>query len=83
MQFQWRDGKAEAKLTKSFFRVHERNTKGRPSDGDIQGMLNNPSDPRANVAFGDAITKSFFGARGNNRSENPTRFKNVPPDFWG
>ena len=83
VQFAWRDGMPTPRNIRSFFRVHERNTKGRPTEPAIQGQLSAPGGVRANVAFGDAVTKSFFGARGPNRSENLRWFPAVPSDFWG
>ena len=74
VQFMWRDGAAVPRNVRSFFKVHERNTKGRPTEPAIQAQLNTPGSPRANVAFGEAVTKSFFGARGPNRGENPRWF---------
>jgi hypothetical protein len=83
-KFMWRNGEANVRMSQSFFKMHERNTKGRPKEADIQAILTNPAaaGPRANVAFGNAINQAFFGPRGSNRSESPSRFLNVPIDFW-
>ncbi len=83
VEFMWRAGDVQVRTSKSFFKVHERNTKGRPADASIQAMLSNPVGPLANVAFLAAINLAFKGPRGSNRSENPKQFTNVPPDFWG
>jgi hypothetical protein len=83
VQFMWRDDKAIPRTIKSFFKMHERNTRGRPIEPEIQALLTSPAGPRASVAFGNALTQAFLGARGPNRSENPRWFPAVPPDFWG
>jgi len=83
VEFMWRNGEALLRRSKSFFKVHERNTKGRPTEPAIQSLLTNPVGPQANIAFGNAVTQAFYGPRGPNRNENPRSFSTVPVDFWG
>ena len=82
-EFTWRNGEAIPRRSKSFIRIHERNTKGRPAEPSIQPLLSNPVGPRAKVVFTNAINLAFKGPRGPNRGENPRTFWSVPTDFWG
>lgn len=83
VKLMWRNGQPQKRVSNSLFEMKQRNVKGRPPDADLQSMLNTPAGPRANIAFGAALTQAFFGARGANRGENPRRFAAVPLDFWG
>jgi hypothetical protein len=82
VELMWRGGEARLRKAKSFFKVHERKTMGRPAEPALQAQLAAPTGPRANTAFAGAITLAFFGPRGANRSENLNRFNTVPEDFW-
>jgi hypothetical protein len=85
VELMWRNSEAVLRTSKSALSVLERNVKGRPPDGDLQAMLDQPSLPRANVAFGLALRSAFNGAPGANRSENTRHFTSsaLRPDFWG
>lgn len=85
VEIMWRAGEAVLRASKSVLSVPERNSKGRPVDGDLQTMLNAPALPRANVAFGVALRLAFNGATGANRSENLRWFTSsaLRSDFWG
>ncbi len=83
VEFMWRSNQPVLRRSKSAFTMLQRNRKGRPQEPEVQSLLTTPVGPRANVAFGGAITQAFFGPRGPNRSENPRPFTTVPGDFWG
>ena len=82
--FTWVDAKAVLRRSNSSVSVPERNVKGRPTDGELQGLLNAPKGTRANVLFDLALRSALNGATGPNRSENPQRFTRpiLPANFW-
>lgn len=85
VEFKWSGGKAERRRSRSAVTVPERKVTGRPTDGDLQGLLTAPTGTRANVLFELALRSAFFGGTGPNRSENPRWFTSpfLTPDFWG
>ncbi len=83
-EFTWADGKAVRRRSNSSISIPERNVKGRPTEGALQGLLNAPKGTRANVLFDLALRSAFNGGTGPNRSENPQRFTRpiLPANFW-
>jgi hypothetical protein len=84
VDFTWSGGKAVLRRSKSGITVPERNGKGRPTEGDLQGLLTAPTGTRANVLFDLALRSAFNGGTGPNRSDNPRYFMRpvLPLDFW-
>jgi hypothetical protein len=56
-------------------------TSGRPSDADLQALLNNPAGERANTV-GKRVEAATVTGNPPNRTDNPTRFATVPDGFW-
>ena len=83
-EFVWKDAKAVLRRSSSSLTIPERNVKGRPAEGELQGLLNSPTGVRANVLFDLALRSAFNGGKGPNRSENPQRFVRpvLPTNFW-
>ena len=55
---------------------------GAPADAELQGLLGNPVAPQFNDAAEKALLQAFLGGRGDNRSELPNWFNNVPDSFY-
>lgn len=65
----------------SFLRVIKRQTAGRPTDADLQDMLNAPGGERAN-AVSTRVEATTVTGNPPNRTDNDIRFFNVLQDFW-
>ena len=61
--------------------VIKRQTAGRPTDADLQDMLNAPGGERAN-AVSQRVEATTVTGNPPNRSDNKTPFFNMVPGFW-
>ena len=77
----WRSGRPTVLVNQSTFKQLKNPTIGRPSEGDLQVVLNAPAGERAN-AIGKRVEAATVTGNKPNRSDNEARFITVPDDFW-
>jgi hypothetical protein len=77
----WRNSNPNPPVNLSSIRVITRQAAGRPTDADLQAMLNNPSGERAN-SVGARVEAATVTGNVPNRTDNATRFSTVPDGFW-
>ena len=77
----WKNAAPLPPTNLSFLRVIKRQTAGRPTDTDLQDMLNAPGGERAN-AVSQRVEATTVTGNPPNRTDNQIRFFTVLPDFW-
>jgi hypothetical protein len=77
----WKDGSPNQPINLSTIRVVSKQSAGRPTDADLQGILNDPKGDRANKLGVRAEAATVTGAPPN-RTDNRIRFTTVPDNFW-
>ena len=80
-RLKWKDGNPRPPISQSFVRVLRRQTAGRPTEPDLQTLLNAPAGERANSVGKRAEAATVTGVPPN-RTDNKTRFITMPDDFW-
>lgn len=77
----WTNGAPNPPTNLSSISVVSKQTQGRPTDADLQAILNDPKGERANSIGKRAELATVTGAPPN-RTDNKDRFLTVPVNFW-
>lgn len=81
-ELRWKNEKPEIAKNASRLSILTSSASGRPDEGKIKGLLDNPAPPLANTAGDTAILVTESGTATNKIEVANARFRNVPPDFW-
>jgi hypothetical protein len=78
VRFRWRAGVPQLAHQASRFTADEQATRGPPTEGALQKLLAQPGPPFATDELKDSLQRAARKPPNPHRSDNPTRFPNVP-----